>query len=161
LEADEHDEVVIDPSAVSAALQKLNSDPEPEARFMRMANGYAPVYNVQTGVDAEHAIVVAQQFTTEARIIGVCCRWPQPRNRLSEGRNVERHRRCRVLEWRAGDTMRSAGQGASTCQPIRAINNKGNGKLFDRTLFAYDERWIRSAVRRSRRWLADNSRWVM
>jgi hypothetical protein len=63
-QADEHDEVVIDPSAVSAALQKLNSDPEPEAHFMRMANGYAPVCNVQTAVDAEHAIIVARQVTT-------------------------------------------------------------------------------------------------
>src|SRR5438034_2142171 len=34
--ADEQDEVVIDPSAVQAALEKLQNDPEPEARFMRM-----------------------------------------------------------------------------------------------------------------------------
>lgn len=30
-QTDEHDEVVLDPSAVSAALEKLNRDPEPEA----------------------------------------------------------------------------------------------------------------------------------
>jgi hypothetical protein len=33
--ADEQDQVVIDPSAVAAALEKLKSDPEPEAQFMR------------------------------------------------------------------------------------------------------------------------------
>src|SRR5208283_2322728 len=66
--ADEQDEVVIDPTAVAAALEKLNNDPEPEARFMRMAaEQYAPAYNVQTAVDAEqHGIIVAQQVTTEA-----------------------------------------------------------------------------------------------
>ena len=63
--ADEQDEVVIEPSAVAAALEKLKSHPEPEARFMRMSSGHAPAYNVQTAVDAEHALIVAQ-VTTEA-----------------------------------------------------------------------------------------------
>src|SRR5437870_10371766 len=52
--ADEQDEVVIDSSAVQAALEKLKNDPEPEAKFMRMGSGHAPAYNVQTAVDAEH-----------------------------------------------------------------------------------------------------------
>ena len=64
--ADQQDEVIIDERAVAAALEKLKNDPEPEARFMRMANGHAPAYKVQTAVDAEHAIIVAQQVTTEA-----------------------------------------------------------------------------------------------
>jgi transposase len=64
--SDEQDEVVIDPSAVAAALEKLKNDPEPEARFMRMAPGHAPAYNVQTAVDAEHGIIVAQKVTTDA-----------------------------------------------------------------------------------------------
>src|SRR5215472_6559304 len=64
--ADLQDEVIIDERAVAAALEKLKSHPEPEARFMRMGNGHAPAYNVQTAVDAEHAIIVAQQVTTEA-----------------------------------------------------------------------------------------------
>src|SRR6266545_1363456 len=62
--ADEQDEVIIDPSAVAAALEKLKNHPEPEARFMRMAQGHAPAYNVQTAVDAEHALIVAQKVTT-------------------------------------------------------------------------------------------------
>src|SRR5437660_385798 len=62
---DEQDEVVIEPSAVAAALEKLKSHPEPEARFMRTSSGHAPAYNVQTAVDAEHALIVAQ-VTTEA-----------------------------------------------------------------------------------------------
>ncbi len=61
--ADEQDEVVIDPSAVQAALEKLKNDPEPEARFMR---GQGPAYNVQTAVDVEHALIVAHKVTDTA-----------------------------------------------------------------------------------------------
>src|SRR6266852_4018965 len=65
--ADEQDEVVIDSSAVQAALEKQKKDPEPEAKFMRMGNnGFAPAYNVQTAVDTEHALIVAQKVTDEA-----------------------------------------------------------------------------------------------
>jgi len=65
--ADEQEEMLIDPRAVRAALEKLKNDPEPEARFLRMTSGMnAPAYNVQTAVDAEHGIIVAQQVTTEA-----------------------------------------------------------------------------------------------
>jgi transposase len=64
--ADEQEETVIDASAVQAALEKLKNDPEPEAKFMRMGrNGFAPAYNVQTAVDAEHALIVAQQVTSK------------------------------------------------------------------------------------------------
>jgi transposase len=38
--ADEQDEAVIDSRAVVAALPKLKNDPEPEARFLRMAHGH-------------------------------------------------------------------------------------------------------------------------
>src|SRR3989441_8659011 len=64
--ADAQAEVVIDSSAVQAALEKLKSDPEPEARFMRTAKGFAPAYNVQTAVDTEYALIVAQKVTDEA-----------------------------------------------------------------------------------------------
>src|SRR3989442_11207481 len=65
-QADVQDEVVIDPSAVASALEKLLQHPEPQARFMRTAEGKAPAYNVQTAVDAEHALIVVQQVTDEA-----------------------------------------------------------------------------------------------
>lgn len=64
---DEQNELVIDPRAVAAALEKPKQDSEPEVRFMRMARGNpAPAYDVQTAVDAEHLIIAAQQVTTEA-----------------------------------------------------------------------------------------------
>ena len=38
--ADGQEEVVIDPSAVAEALEKLNRHREPEARFMRVGHGH-------------------------------------------------------------------------------------------------------------------------
>ncbi len=46
-QSDEQDEVVIDPSAVASALEKLHRHPEPEAAFMRTTHGFLPAYNVQ------------------------------------------------------------------------------------------------------------------
>src|ERR1700704_4268728 len=60
-QSDEQDEVVIDSSAVASALEKLRQHPEPEVGFMRTTQGFIPAYNVQTAVDAEHALIVAQQ----------------------------------------------------------------------------------------------------
>jgi len=65
-QTDQQDEVIIDPSAVASALEKLRQHPEPEARFMRSAHGIIPAYNVQAAVDAEHALIVAQQVTDHA-----------------------------------------------------------------------------------------------
>jgi transposase len=65
-QSDEQDEVVIDPSAVASALEKLHRHPEPEVAFMRTTHGFLPAYNVQAAVDAEHALIVAQQVTVQA-----------------------------------------------------------------------------------------------
>lgn len=139
--ADEQDEVVIDSSAVAAALEKLKLDAEPEARFMRMAHGNkAPAYNVQTAVDAEHGIIVAQQVTTEAsdnRSLLPMAEAAQQALDNPETLNV------------VADAGYSNGEQAERCEKKgivphapanRAINNKGDGTLFDRSLFIYDEK---------------------
>src|SRR2546430_10551004 len=64
--ADEQNEVAIEESAVAEALQKLRSDPEPEAGFMKIGRQLTPGYNVQTAVDTEHALIVAHKVTTDA-----------------------------------------------------------------------------------------------
>ena len=64
--ADAQEEVIIDSNAVQAALERLKNDPEPEARFMRTADGLLPAYNVQTAVDTEHALIVVQKVSDEA-----------------------------------------------------------------------------------------------
>jgi transposase len=138
--ADEQDEVVIDSTAVAAALEKLNRDPEPEARFMRMAPGYAPAYNVQTAVDAEHGIIIAQQVTTEASDNRSLLPMAEAAKTVlddPETLNV------------VADAGYSNGEQAAECEQRgilphapanRTGNNQGDGTLFDRSLFVYDEK---------------------
>jgi len=64
--ADDEQQVGIDPTAVQAALEKLRQHAEPEAHFMPVAHTKAPAYNVQTAVDAEHALIVAHAITLNA-----------------------------------------------------------------------------------------------
>jgi transposase len=137
--ADEQDEVVIDPSAVAAALAKLQRDAEPEARLMRMAHQqYAPAYNVQTAVDAKHGIIIAQEVTTETsdnRSLLPMAEAAKQALGVPETLNV------------VADAGYSNGEQAEQCEQQgilphvpanRAVNNHGDGTLFDRSLFVYD-----------------------
>lgn len=138
--ADKEDEVVIDPSAVAAALEKLKSHREPEARFMRTGDGSAPAYNVQTAVDAEYALIVAQQVSTEAndqrRLL--------PMAEAAQKAVGEPATPLHVI----ADAGYSNGEQAEACEARnilphvpanRALNNQGDGTLFDRAAFHYDE----------------------
>jgi transposase len=135
--ADEQDEVVVDPRAVQAALEKLKQDPEPEARFM---HGHGPAYNVQTAVDTEHALIVAHRISDKAgdntllllmaeaakEAVGN----PELLNVVADGgyANGEQAAACEA-------------QGIVPHVPVtRAVNNKGDGTLFDRSEFHYDEK---------------------
>ncbi len=137
---DGQDEMVIDSSAVAAAMDKLKRDAEPEARFMRTRDGIAPAYNVQTAVDAEHGLIVAQQVTTSAN---------DQRSLLPMAEAAKQGlgapERLNVI----ADAGYSNGEQAAQCEAQgivphvpanRAINNKGDGSLFDRSLFVYDEK---------------------
>jgi hypothetical protein len=63
---DAEQQATIDPSAVQAAIEKLHKYPEPEVGFMRIAGGISPGYNVQTAVDAKHALIVTHAVTLDA-----------------------------------------------------------------------------------------------
>ncbi len=138
--ADAQDEVVIDSSAVPTALEKLKSDPEPEARFMRTAHGFAPAYNVQTAVDAEHALIVVQKVTDEAT---------DNRSLLSMAEAAKQAVGGPSSLHLVADAGYSNGEQAETCEAQgivlhvpaqRAVNNQGDGTLFDRRQFHYDEK---------------------
>ncbi len=64
--ADPETPLAIDPSAVEAALKKLNDHPEPEVGFMLMRQNTLPAYNVQSAVDTEHALIVAHDVVLDA-----------------------------------------------------------------------------------------------
>jgi transposase len=137
--ADEQDEVIIDPSAVAAALEKLKKHAEPEARFMRMGfHDHAPAYNVQTAVDAEHALIVAQKVTTEGN--DQRCLLPMAE---AAKQAVGAPETLNVV----ADAGYSNGEQVEGCEQQgivphvpahRANNNKGDGTLFDRSQFHYD-----------------------
>ena len=137
---DAEEALVVDPSAVAAALEKLKKDAEPEAGFMRMGQGYGshPAYNVQTAVDAEHALIVAREVTVE-----------KSDNRSLEPMAVAAQKSVgdppslHVV----ADTGYSNGAQAAACEARgmvahvptqRGANNRGDGTLFDRTQFRYD-----------------------
>lgn len=137
-QADGQDEVTIDPSAVAAALEKLKAHPEPEARFMRTTAGPVPAYNVQTAVDAEHALIVAHEVTTEA----TDTRCLQPMAQAAK-KALGDPDTLKVV----ADAGYSSGRQARACEEQgivvhvpsnRSINNQGDGTLLDRTAFVHD-----------------------
>ena len=139
-QADEGDEMVIDPDAVATALEKLNRHPEPEAHLMRIGHGHAPAYNVQTAVDAEHALIVAQQVTTEAT---------DNRSLLPMAEAASQAVGAPDSLHVVADAGYSNGEQAERCEQQgivphvpanRSVNNKGDGTLFDRSRFHYDEK---------------------
>ena len=137
-QSDRQDGVVIDPGAVASALEKLRQHPEPEAGFMRTTNGIIPAYNVQTAVDAEHALIVAQQVTDQA----ADNRSLQPMAEAAKAAVGEPAQTLNVI----ADAGYSNGEQAEACEAKgilphvpanRAVNNQADGTLFDRTKFTY------------------------
>ena len=55
-----------DKAGVQAALEKLKQHPEPEAGFMVMGRSTQPAYNLQSAVDAEHALIIAHDVVLDA-----------------------------------------------------------------------------------------------
>jgi transposase len=139
-QADEQEEVIIDPAAVAEALKELNSHPEPEAQFLRMGEVFAPAYNVQTAVDAEHALIVAQKVITDAG--DNACLLPMAE---AAKQAVGAPETLKVV----ADKGYSNGEQAHRCEQQgilphvpakRAVNHQGDGSLFDRSQFEYDEK---------------------
>src|SRR5215467_87495 len=136
---DEQDEVVVDPGAVASALEKLRKHPEPEAGLMHTATqGLIPAYNVQAAVDAEHALIVAQQVILPAG--DNCSLLP-----MAEAAKAAVDKPEQTLHVVA-DAGYSNGEQAEACEAkgilphvpaSRGVNNHGDGTLFDRTEFTY------------------------
>ena len=130
--ADEEQHASIDPAALQAALDKLKQHPEPEASFMKVAGTIAPAYNVQTAVDAEHALIVSQTVTLDAAD-----------NRSLEPMGEAARKALGGSTFNIiADTGYSNGEQASRCEeagliphvPARSVNSAG---LLDRSAFIY------------------------
>jgi len=137
--ADQDDDLVVEPSKVAEVLKKLQEHREPEAHFMHATSGAkVPAYNVQSVVDSQHALIVAQQVTTEAT--DNRCLLP-----MAEAARAAVGGPGQVLHVVA-DAGYSNGEQAEACEAKgilphvpanRGVNNQGDGKLFDRSAFLY------------------------
>jgi transposase len=136
---DQQEEPVIDSSAVEAALEKLNNHAEPEAGFMRTAHGSVPAYNVQTAVDAEHALIVAHEVSREKS---------DNRSLLPMAEAARKAVGSPPALNVVADAGYSNGAQAEACEAQgivphvprqRGVNNRGDGMLFDRNQFRYDQ----------------------
>src|SRR5438445_8813337 len=117
--ADAQDEVVIDPSAVAAALEKLKKHSEPEAGFMRTGDGTAPAYNVQTAVDGTRAHCGAESHPGEQRHSQSAADGGSREDGRGRASEDERDRRCRLLQWRTGRSLRGERNPSSCTQQSR------------------------------------------
>jgi len=138
-QTDAQDEVVVNPAAVAEALKKLNSHREPEAGFMRIGEGLAPAYNVQTAVDAEHALIVTQTVLTAANDNTSLLAMAEAAKEA-----VGSPETLKVV----ADKGYSNGEQAQRCEQQgilahvpaqRHVNCQGDGTLLDRSQFLYDE----------------------
>jgi transposase len=137
--ADQEEELVIEPSRVAEALDKLREHREPEAHFMRTTSGAKlPAYNVQAAVDSEHALIAAQQVTTKATDHRSLLPMAEAAQAAVSGPGQVLH----VV----ADAGYSNGEQAEACEAKgilphvpanRGVNNQGAGKRFDRSAFVY------------------------
>jgi len=100
--------------------------------------GHGPAYNVQTVVDAEHALIVTHEVTaaatdnTSLQPMAEAARdaLEQPTLNVVADAGYSNGAQAEALE----------AQGIVAHVPAnRAVNNQGDGSLFDRRCFSYDE----------------------
>lgn len=109
---------------------------EPEAKLMRTRAGTQVAYNVQTAVDAKHALVVAHEVTSEVT---------DNRSLEPMGKAAKQALGAETLKV-VGDAGYSNGEQAAACEaagiepyvPPNRSDSPGGGTLFNRTEFAYD-----------------------
>jgi len=125
--------------AAALALEKLRCHAEPEVGFMRTAQGMLPAYNVQTAVDAEHGLIVAQKVSDEPADNRSLLPMAEAAQAALQGTGSALH----VV----ADGGYSNGEQAAACESQgivphipakRGVNTQG-AKLFDRTAFRYQE----------------------
>jgi transposase len=135
--ADAEPEATIDNTAVQTAIEKLRQHPEPEARFMPVAGTKAPAYNVQTAVDAEHALIVTQQVTLESGDNNCLERMAQAaRVALEAETPIHIVADAGYSNGEQAGRLEAAGL-VPHVPATRGVNNQGDGTLFDRSAFTY------------------------
>jgi len=107
---------------------------EPEAVVLK---GRGPGYNVQTAVDAEHALIVAHEINAQAGDNGCLQRMGQAAQQALGDKAFKLVADAGYANGEQGQALEA--MGVQPHVPVkRAVNNQGGGELFDRTLFSYD-----------------------
>jgi transposase len=135
--ADKEQQASIDPSAVQKALEELKQHPEPEVGFMLVRQTALPAYNVQTAVDAEHALIVAHAVVLDAADSRCLRPMAEAAKRAIGVDNFQI----------VADAGYSNGERVAYCEAagmiphvpvMRTVNNQGGGGLFGREDFRYE-----------------------
>ena len=124
---------------------------------MRTASGSVPAYNVQTAVDAEHALIVAQQVTTEAN---------DQRNLLPMAEAAKQAVGAPALLNVVADAGYSNGEHAERCEgrgivphvPTAPSTTRAMGRYSIAASSSTRRTRIPSAVRQGNGWSVNNSR---
>jgi hypothetical protein len=135
--ADAEHEAKIDQSAVQAALEKLKQNAEPEAGFMLVRQQALPAYNIQTAVDAEHALIVAHAVVLDASDIR--CLRPMA-EAAKQAIGVDSFNVVADAGYSNGEQVAHCeAAGMMPFVPVmRTVNNQGEGTLFGRNDFRYE-----------------------
>jgi transposase len=114
--------------------QRLHVSTEPEAVVLK---GKGPGYNVQTAVDAEHALIVAHEINAQAGDNGCLQRMGEAAQQVL---GVTEFKLVADAGYSNGEQAQALeDQGVQVHVPVkRSVNNQGDGELFDRTCFTYD-----------------------
>jgi transposase len=129
-------------AAIQSELQRCTGDSstvvrgEEDARAMRSLNS-APGYNLQTAVETGSHLIVAHQVTSDANDERQLEPMAQAASRALEVQ-------CKAIAdagYANGEQIaRLDEQGITSYVAVkRSVNNHGDGELYDRTAFAYDE----------------------
>jgi len=123
-----------------AELAKVDSDKqryvstEPEAVVLK---GKGPGYNVQTAVDAEHALIVAHEVNAQAGDNGCLQRMGEAAQQTLGGTELKLVADAGYANGEQAQALED--QGVRVHVPVkRAVNNQGEGDLFDQGRFTYD-----------------------
>jgi transposase len=108
---------------------------EPEARLMK---GHGPAYNVQTVVDAEHALIVMHAVTAEATDNTSLQAMAEAARDALEQSTLNVVADAGYSNGEQAEALEA--QGIVAHVPAnRAVNNQDGGALFDRRRFTFDE----------------------
>jgi transposase len=125
-----------DGAGVQAALEKLKHHPEPEVGFMVMGRLTQPAYNLQSAVDAEHALIIAHDVVLDAA----------DNRSLEPMADAAKTVLGRGKFYVVADAGYSSGEQAAQCEAkdimpcvpaTRTRNPRGDGNFFQRDAFRY------------------------